>query len=176
MRLRKINAGLSLLCTILLLDHAIFLAAWMLSRGAIANNATPLPWILVWAMAAHAILSILLGILGHKGAEKRKCNSYPKLNAATLFQRIGGILLLIFTIPHVAGASGAMTPPQLVHAVLPPLFFTLALAHVAVSASKAFITLGIGNARFIKVAGIAFQVLCAVTLIADVVGFYLFVY
>ena len=176
MRLRKINAVLSLLCTILLLDHAIFLAAWMLSRGALIKTWTPLPWILVCAMAAHAIISILQGVLAHKGAEKRKCNSYNKLNAATLFQRIGGILLMIFTIPHVAGASGAIATPQLVHAILPPLFFTLALAHVAVSASKAFITLGIGNAKFVKRIDIAFKSLCAITLAADIVGFYLFVY
>lgn len=176
MRLRKINAVLSLLCTILLLDHAIFLGAWMLSRGTLVKTWTPIPRILVLAMVAHAIISILQGILGHKGAEKRKCNTYPRQNAATLFQRIGGILLMLFTIPHVLGATGAIATPPLIHAIFPPLFFTLALAHVAVSASKAFITLGIGNAKFIKGVDVFFRVLCAGTLVADIVGFYLFLY
>lgn len=35
MLLRKINAVLSLISTILILDHAIFLAIWMLSRCSI---------------------------------------------------------------------------------------------------------------------------------------------
>ena len=93
MLLRKINAGLSLFVTFLLLDHAIFLAAWMLSRGSFQMGANPIPWILLWSMVIHAIISILLGILGHKGAEKRKCKAYPKLNKATILQRISGILL-----------------------------------------------------------------------------------
>ena len=66
-----------------------------------------------------------------------------------------------------------MQPPQIVHVIVPPLFFTLSLAHVAVSASKALITLGIGNAKFVRVADIAIKLLCCATLIADLIGFYL---
>ena len=139
-------------------------------------GASPIPRILLGTMVIHAFLSILLGILGHKGAEKRKCKAYPKLNKATILQRISGILLLILVIPHVAGATGALRPPQAANAVLPPLFFAIALGHVAFSTSKACITLGIGNARTIKIIDIAMKALCAATLIADVVGFYLFVY
>ena len=48
-------------------------------------------------------------------------------------------------------------------------------SHYAVSISKAFITLGIGDAKFIKTADIAIKAICATTLIADIIGFYLFV-
>lgn len=173
MKLRKINAVISLLCTILLMDHAIFHALWMLSKFSIPKTAIS-SWILLWLMAAHASISIALAIRGHKGAEKRKCKEYPKMNIPTYIQRMGGMALLLFTALHVLGAVGVLQPPQMVHAILPPLFFTLALAHVAVSASKALITLGIGNAKSVKTVDIIVKVLCAVTLIADLVGFYLY--
>ena len=174
MLLRKINAGLSLLATILLLGHAILLAVCMWSHWSVSNPGI-VGWILVWVMAAHAVLSIVLAVLGHKGAEKRKCNEYPKMNVPTMVQRIGGMLLIPFTALHVAGTTGAVVPPPFVHAVLPPLFFALALSHVAISFNKALITLGIGNAKTIKAAGVISKVICVATLIADVTGFWLYV-
>ena len=44
----------------------------------------------------------------------------------------------------------------------------------AVSAAKAFITLGIGNTKTFKAVNIAVKLLCGITLIADVAGFYLY--
>ena len=172
--MRKINAGLGLLTTILLMDHAIFNAVWMLSRGGVPKS-TETSFIMIGIMALHAIISIAMAFVGHKGVEKRKCNQYPQLNVTTIIQRATGMLLIVFTTLHMLGTVGILNPPQLVHAILPPLFFVLSLMHVAVSTSKAFITLGIGNAKFIKVVDIFVKVLCIVTLIADVTGFYLFV-
>ena len=174
MKLRKINAGLSLLTTILLMDHAIFCSVLMLSRGAIESSTDVLPWIMFGLMLGHAFISIGLGISAHKGAEKRKCKFYPKLNAATVFQRISGVVLIPFAALHAAGAAGFMTPPQIIHATVPAVFFTIALAHAAVSTSKALITLGIGNAGFVKAVGIVLKVICAATLIAALTGFYLY--
>ena len=173
MILRKINAALSMVITLMLMVHVISLTAWMLSRGTIMLPANNMPWILAILMVVHAVICIAFAILGHKGAEKREYNSYPHLNLPTMVQRMSGMLLLLFTALHVAGASGAMTPPQVVHAIMPPLFYTLAMAHVAVSTSKAFITLGIGNAKFIKAVDVVVKVVCAITLIASITGFYL---
>ena len=178
MLFRKINAGISLLCTYLLLNHASLHAIWMLSRGTLpkitTNSYQVVPWVLFGAMMLHAIISIVLAVLGHKGAEKHKCRSYPNLNRPTIIQRASGIALILLTMLHIAGTIGILQPPQLVHAILPPLFFTISLMHTALSTSKAFITLGIGNAAFIKIADIAIKALCIVTLIADITGFYLF--
>ena len=174
MLLRKINAGISLIITFLLMDHAIFMGTWMLSRGEIAQNASKLPWLLFVLMMVHAIISIILAIRGHKGAEKRKYNGYPQMNKSTYFQRASGILMIAFTVLHVLGATGVMQPPQFVHVIVPPLFFALSLAHVSVSASKALVTLGIGNARIVKVINIVTRLICGATLIADVIGFYLY--
>ena len=170
---RKINAVLSLIITILLMDHAIFNAVWMLSKGSIPKSMET-SFIMFGLMYVHAIISIVLAVLGHKGAEKRKCKEYPQMNISTIIQRISGILLIIFTVLHVLGPVGILQPPKAVHAVLPILFFTLTMAHVAVSGSKALITLGIGNAKFIKIADIIIKLLCALTLVLDVIGFYLY--
>ena len=193
MKLRKINAGVSLITTILLLIHALSLAAWMLSRGSIPRIGSPVAWALAGAVVLHAILSIAIMISSHKGNKKSKVKAYPKMNVPTIVQRLSGILMLIGTGLHIADATGRLQPPNVIvagatgvaqqppqsslgHAILPPLFFILVMAHIAVSTSKAFITLGIGNAKFVKRMDIAVKLLCAVTLIADIVGFYLYMY
>ena len=175
MILRKINAWFGLITTLLLLDHAIFHAVWMLSKGSIEKSANIMPVILYGSMVIHAIISIILVVFEKKGDESKKIYGYPKLNKTTYIQRASGILLMLFTALHVLGAMGITKPPLIVHAILPPLFFTLALMHTAISTVKAFITLGIGNAKFIKISDIVIKVICGITLIADVVGFYLFV-
>jgi hypothetical protein len=172
MFLRKLNAVFSLICTILILDHSIFLSIWMVTRGGIEKTENPLPRILVICMILHAVISITLGILGHKNAEKRKCNTYAKENRQTIIQRISGILIIILIVFHIAGAINHFQP-KILHAIIHPVFFIVVLAHVAVSTSKAFITLGIGNARAIKIIDIVIKVVCALTIIACIVGFYL---
>ena len=174
MLMRKINAGVSLLTAFLLLNHAIFNTIRMIFRGTIEKGSTFAPWILFGLMLAHAVISIDLAISAHSETEKRKCKSYPKLNISTIVQRISGSLLIVFAGLHVAGAAGFMTPPPAVHAVVPAVFFTIALLHVAVSTAKAFITLGIGNATFVKAVDLIIKAVCAATLIAALTGFYLY--
>ena len=175
MTLRKINAGVSLLTTALFLFHAISIAFWMLSRGEIERPNGLISWVLVGCMAFHAFFSIDLAISAHTDGGKHIGKKYPRLNRDTIAQRVCGVLLIPFTALHVAGATGAMTPPPVVHAVVPVLFFALATAHTAISTGRAFITLGIGDVKAFKVVNVAVKVICAATLIADVVGFYLFV-
>ena len=82
--LRKINAVLGLFTTLMLMNHAISHAAWMLFRVSIVKSSNSMPWVMVGFLVAHAIISIVLAIFGHKGAEKRKCKNYPKMNKATM--------------------------------------------------------------------------------------------
>lgn len=174
MLMRKLNAALSLLTTVLLMDHAIFLAVWMLSRGSITKSVGVAPWILAGVVSVHAVISIYLAIIAHRGTEKRKVKNYVKLNRSTIIQRVSGVLMVIFTPLHIASAAGFMHPPKIVHAMVLILFYTIVLAHIAVSGSKACITLGIGNAKFIKIADIVVKIVCAVTLVAALTGFYLY--
>ena len=174
MILRKINAIVSLITTVLLLAHAIFHALWMFFKISCSMNTNSIPWILFIAMMLHAIISIVLAFLGHKGAEKRKCNGYANMNTSAYIQRASGVSLIILTVLHVAGTIGILHPPKLVHAILPPLFFTIVMMHTAISTSRAFITLGIGNFKFVRILDSVIKSICIVTLIADVTGFYLF--
>ena len=174
MLLRKINAILSLLITFFLLDHAIFLAVWMLSKGTIPKSASFMPWILAGIVLVHALICIYFAISAHNGAENHPVKSYAKMNKSTIMQRVSGVLMIVFVPLHIAGSAGYMHPPKVVHAIVPLIFFTIVLAHVAVSTSKAFITLGIGNAKFIKAVDIIIKIICAATLIASLMGFYLY--
>lgn len=176
MKLRKLNAALSLVTTVLLLAHAITVAVWMFSRGKIIPwGGHTLPKVLIGVTIAHALVSLILMVIAIKDKKEKKGRMYPKLNVPTMVQRISGVLLIVFTWLHVAGAVGIITLPQVIHAIIPPLFFLMVMSHIAVSGSKAFITLGIGNAGFIKCADICIKVICAITVIADIIGFYLHV-
>ena len=146
----------------------------MLSRGGVQKTLSPLSWVLLWAMMAHAVVSIIILIKGRKENKKSESRTYSKDNVSTLVQRVSGILLIVFTVLHVMGTIGVITPPKPVHAIVVPLFFALSLAHVAVSGSKPLISLGVGNAKVIKVVDILIKAICALTLIASVIGFYLY--
>ena len=175
MKLRKLNAILSLFTTFIVMIHAISHGIWMLTGFGIKIPKI-LPWVSLWLMASHAILSIVLAVLGHKGAEKRKCRGYANMNRPTYIQRASGISLIIFTALHVLGTAGPLTPPPLVHKTLPLLFFAVVLLHIAISTSKAFVTLGIGNAKVVKVVDIATKVLCAIALVIVEAGFYMYAF
>ena len=173
MVLRKINSVISLITTFLVLDHAIFNAAWALSNRTIAKT-TVLSWVLVGFMAVHAILSMSLGMSANRVPVSIDEKSYPKNNVITIIQRVSGMLLIVFTVFHVLGATGVMTPPAVVHAILPTLFYVVCMGHTAISTSKALISLGVGNAKIVKVVDVIVKVICAATLVASIVGFYLY--
>ena len=86
MLLRKINAVVSLLITVFLLVHAIYLAVWMLSQGRIDENAIDVvPWVLTGLTLIHAFISIDVVVSGLMSEENtRKGRMYPKMNIATL--------------------------------------------------------------------------------------------
>ena len=172
MVLRKINSVLSLITTFLLLDHAIFNAVWFFSMKTIAKVVVP-SWILVGFMAAHAMLSMALGMSAHNIPAPEGAKSYPAKNVTTIIQRVTGMLLIVGTVFHVLGATGVMTPPAVVHAIVPTVFFIVCMAHTAISTSKAFITLGVGNAKTVKVIDIIVKVICAAALVANIVGFFM---
>lgn len=172
MKLRKINAALSLLATAMIMAHAVSLSVWMLSRCSIAKTDGVMPRVLTVVMVIHAVLSMVLVIGNRKEAQKQTHRAYPKLNISTYAQRITGVLMLLLLGIHIMGTMNHFQPKML-HAVLHPLFFAAVLVHTAVSTGKALITLGIGNARAIRVVNAVVMCLCGVTLAAGVVGFYL---
>ena len=99
--LRKINAVISLFITLLLLDHAIFHAVWMLSEGKIEKSASKMTFMLFGFMILHAILCVVILIRSRKGATVKKSKGYAKMNAQTYVQRISGMLLIVFVVLHI---------------------------------------------------------------------------
>lgn len=172
MLLRKINAGLSLLTTVLLMDHAMFFSVWMLSRCSIEKSSESMPRILAVLMVVHAVLSVILLILGRRGGARKGARTYLRMNIPTVIQRASGALMLLLLALHVAGAANHFQPKML-HAVLHPLFFAAVLSHASVSVSKALVTLGVGNATAVRVVDAVMGILCGATFVAGVVGFYL---
>lgn len=174
MLMRKINAVLSLLITFLMMGHAISYSVWMISRGTIGQNIAFMSWVLMGLMFFHVFICVDFIVTGIMESAEHKCKKYPQMNKSTLVQRISGALLIVFAPLHAAGAAGYIQPPKVVHAIIPPLFFAIALIHASVSVGKALITLGIGSAKFVEVADIAAKVICAATFIAAVTGFYMY--
>jgi hypothetical protein len=172
--MRKINAILSLLTTLLLFDHASFNTVRMLSGGTVEESADFMPWIFLGFMLMHAIVSIGLLISTRAKNEKQTSKAYVRFNAATLVQRFSGVALIVLAGLHAVGTSGLVHFPGPVYPVLHVVFFTVAFAHVAISTSKALITLGIGNAKFVRVADIVIKVICAAMLIAALAGVFLY--
>ena len=167
---RKINAAVSLLTTVLLLAHAISLSVYMLTGGRSFRPAGFMGWALMGVMIVHALISIDLALSAHAEENTRKGKQYPKLNVPTIVQRATGLLMVPAAALHIAGATGAMVPPKMVHAIVPPLFFALVLSHVAISTGKALITLGIGSAKCIRIVNLVMKLICGATLIAGVIG------
>lgn len=172
MILRKINAVLSLFTTVLIMNHAVFLSVWMLSRCSIEKTANFMPWILAVLMVLHAILCIILLIKSRKGVKKIKYKKYSELNIEASIQRITGVLMIIMMGLHILGAANHFHP-KILHAIFHPLFFAVALAHSAVSVDKAFVTLGIGSAKLIRAINVTMKVICCITFVAGVIGFYI---
>ena len=175
MKLRKINAVFSLISTILLFAHAISLAVWMAAKTNAPKLPRAMPRVLTVVFVLHAVISIVLMITAHKDKPERKGKGYIKLNSATLVQRISGVLMIVLTVMHILGALNVMHTPRPVFLITTTLFFIVVFAHIAISTSKAFITLGIGNAKFVKCVDIVIKVICVATLIADIVGLYILV-
>lgn len=170
--MRKINAVFGLLTTVLLLFHSIYFSIWMLSRCSIARFGNSLSQILAAVMAVHVIFSVIIMISGRKGAKGKEHKEYYKLNIETYIQRITGVLIIVLTGLHIAGSADYFQPKAL-HAILQPLFFIAALAHASVSAGRALITLGIGNAKAIGIVNAVMKALCCAIFVAGVIGFYI---
>jgi hypothetical protein len=66
--------------------------------------------------------------------------------------------------------------PKVLHSIIHPLFFLVVYGHTAISFTKGFITLGIGNIKVIKIVDIIITVLCVLIFILSIVGLYLVMY
>lgn len=172
---RKVNAIISLICSFLILIHGSYDALWMIMRGKMTTLPQFLPRVLVMFVIVHIILSIVTAIIASGGKKDPNSRMYKKENIKTMIQRMFGILIILLLPLHIIGMGNHLTP-KVLHSIIHPLFFLVVYAHTAISFSKAFITLGIGNAKFIKIVDRVIAILCMFIFIASIIGVYLVMY
>ena len=171
---RKINAGVSLLCTLLIVAHAVCDTIWMFCHK-LPTFPKVLSHVLVGLVALHAILSIVTAILGSGKKTNKQEKFYKKENIKTLLQRMTGMLMVVLLFAHIFGMKKWLVP-HLLHTIIHPIFFLVVYVHTAISCSKACITLGIGNAKTIRIIDVVISIFFALLFVVSVVGLCLVMY
>lgn len=146
MKLKKLNAALSLLSVLLLLAHLGYSVYAYLTFDYDPIITRILAHATRSAVCLHAVLGMCLVFLMGDGT---RLGTYPKQNLRTVLQRVSAALLFPLLLPHVqniallqsAAESGRMFRFAAL-IVLEVLFFADLILHIVTSFSRALITLG----------------------------------
>ncbi len=147
MKLKKLNAILSLLSALTLLIHTGYntFAYYTFYYNPLLKTLTALPFIIT--VCLHAICGMCAVFLQNDGT---CAGLYMKQNPGTIIQRISASLIFPLLILHLntfnilknSAANGKHWLFVTV-IILQILFFAVVTAHISVSFSRAFITLGL---------------------------------
>ena len=146
MKAKKINAALGLLSAVALLLHVGYTdyAYLMFFYGPALKLLTAAPFMVLTCL--HAVFGMSVMFLQSDGT---RLSEYPRQNRATVLQRISAALIFPLLILHLntytllrASAEGGQWLLFALLMLSQPLFYGVALAHVAVSATRAMVTLG----------------------------------
>ena len=146
MKLKKVNAALSLLTIVGMLIHVIYnVYAYMtFYYNPVLKQLTAYPFLI--CVCLHAVLGIFIVATRGDGTGIRY---YPGQNISTIIQRVSAVLMLLLLIVHIrmfnlmeyaAGQGKWWLWWLLVFGEV--LFFAAVIAHISVSFSKALITMG----------------------------------
>ncbi len=147
MILKKINAAVALLSVLLMLAHIIYGVFTYVAfyYNPFLTKLLAIPFIIL--VCIHAVLGMLSVFLLGDGT---RADRYVKLNMGTLLQRVSAALIFPLLILHIntfslmgKAAENGRTYMIILLVAAELLFFTCVIVHVAVSFTKAFITLGI---------------------------------
>ena len=154
MKLKKINAVISLLTVLFLLAHIVYNAFCYLTMyyNPVLKIVFSVPF--MFAVMIHAVLGMLSVFLLSDGTALA---DYPGLNRKTVLQRVTAALFFPLLMLHVkvfefysfaSGAGNYILFFLILAADI--LFYLIAALHVSVSISRAFITLGILSSKEIQ--------------------------
>ena len=147
MKMKKINAALGLLSIVAMLVHIGYTVFAYLTfyYNESLKILTAIPFMVL--VCLHAVCGMLTVFLQADGT---RLDLYPKQNLRTILQRASAALILPLMILHINTygllASTAEAEQWLWFALLmlsQPLFYGVALTHVAVSVTRGLITLGL---------------------------------
>ena len=146
MRIKKINAVLSLLTVLAIIVHIGYniFAYLTFYYNPMLKGLTAGPFMLLACL--HAILGMMIVFLQADGT---RLDLYPKQNRSTVIQRVSAALIFPLMILHTktfsllqsCAGSGKWVPFVLL-IITQPLFYGTVLTHVAVSVTRALVTLG----------------------------------
>ena len=143
---KKINAALGLLSIAAMLIHLVYTVFAYLTfyYNPFLKLLTAVPFMVL--VCLHAICGMMTVFLQSDGT---RLDLYPKQNLRTILQRVSAALILPLLILHINTfgllQSAANAGQWLWFALLmlsQPLFYGTVLTHIAVSVTRAFITLG----------------------------------
>lgn len=146
MLLKKTNAVISLITVLLLLIHTGYSSYCYLTfyYNPILKTVFSLP--LIVCVCIHAVLGMSAVFINSEGSGG---NYYPQLNVETTVQRISAALIFPLLILHIktfgflsAAAENSHYGLLILIFVSEILFYSVVFAHIAVSISRALITLG----------------------------------
>ncbi len=177
MKLKKLNALTALLAIAFMLAHIIYniFCYLALYYNPVLKMVFSIPILVL--VCVHAVLGMLCVFLLPDGTSAA---SYPKKNWKTIVQRVCAALifpLLIFHLDAFTLFTGAMDEKKYFLVVLiaagEVLFFTVVVLHIAVSFSRALITLGLLSSakkqmiidRVLLIAGVIFVVIASIIVI-----------
>lgn len=147
MTFKKINAGLALITAFLGLFHIVYVVITYLLMWYNPTIIGVTAGIFMTLTLIHAVLGMISITVLVDGTDLK---SYPKQNITTIVQRVSGILIFPLVFLHVNtfdlltdnAASGNMIMFWLL-IVIQVFFFGDVLTHIALSVTRALITLGL---------------------------------
>ena len=140
MKLKKINAALGLLSIAAMLLHIGYTVFAYLAfyYNPTLKLLTAIPFIALACL--HAVCGMLTVFLQADGT---RLDLYPKQNLRTILQRASAALILPLLILHASTAEAGRWLWFALLMLSQPLFYGVALIHVAVSVTRGLITLGL---------------------------------
>jgi hypothetical protein len=167
MVIKKANAYLSLITTVLLLIHTGYtgISYIVMYYNPVMSKVTG--YTLIGAITAHAVISLIILFVMHDSVSV----AYPGLNIRTVIQRICAALMILLLPVHIKSFDLLQRSVGGIGYVLTEicqvLFFTAVFGHIAVSFSKSLITLGIlKDNRLRKRIDLILAIICLILCIA----------
>ncbi|MBR0308374.1 MAG: hypothetical protein IJH92_05735 [Mogibacterium sp.] len=141
MKLKKTNATLGIISTLILLAHA----GYQMTAYVLFIYAPMVTKVLAWgcaaAISAHAVIGMCIVMFAHDGSAALE---YPMANIRTILQRASAIGIMVLLVLHVKSfdilKSG--TPGLILVEIIVILFYACVFTHIATSLTNAFVTLG----------------------------------
>ncbi len=166
MQLKKANAILALLSTLLLLVHLGYSCFEYLTfyYNPGLTKLLAIPFMVV--VCLHAVCGMAIVFFLKDGT---RMDLYPRENMRTILQRISAALIFPLLILHIntfsllqKSAAAGHTAFVLLLMLSGPLFFATVLTHTATSVSRALITLGaLRSEKTLRVVDLVVYVICA---------------